>query len=219
MTVLVVGWTWPAAKYLPSCLLTPPLPQQGGGKNWKSRSWKHMGRDEDSWISEAKQHTQAKQIKEFIYCFPQAGRCSSQFLGRRASAHITISWEDRCNKHKYPPSFSFPQAFDAEHDIIWFGISLWTVWASHPGFFPSHILACSQSTRCRGRGGKSSYPKNSTTTIVYSFLKVFFVVWPFSLITMGKQCVTPWMSPQVEDVHCHIYKWKSIRKNTREGAN
>jgi len=38
---------------------------------------KFMGRDEDSLISKAEWHMQAKQNKEFIHYFPSVGRCSA----------------------------------------------------------------------------------------------------------------------------------------------
>lgn len=45
-----------------------------------------------------------------------------------------------CNHTCHPPS-SFSPVFIAEHDIMWYRISLWTLRISCPGSFHSQILA------------------------------------------------------------------------------
>jgi len=49
-----------------------------------------------------------------------------------------------------PPSY-FTPTFTAEHDAIWYGISLWLVGASCPGAVPSQLLVPLQ--RLAGRAG------------------------------------------------------------------
>ena len=51
-----------------------------------------------------------------------------------------------------PSSSSFLLAFIAEHDVIWYGISLWSLWVSCPGYVPSQDLAHPQPT---GEGGNA----------------------------------------------------------------
>lgn len=57
----------------PSVLLTPP---QWDGPEWDGQiEEKLVAWDNDSLMSEAKWHAQAKWQKEFIHHFPTAGRC------------------------------------------------------------------------------------------------------------------------------------------------
>ena len=43
-----------------------------------------------------------------------------------------------------------PTSFIVQHDIIWYGISLWPVGVSCPGCVPFHLLVHSQPPRWQG---------------------------------------------------------------------
>lgn len=75
---------------------------------------------------------QAKQKKEFICWFPPAGRYSA--ISNPNSNWNKVSWEGRQTPSlkEFPLSSSFTSAFIAEHDVVWYGISLWSVWVSCP---------------------------------------------------------------------------------------
>lgn len=61
--------------------------------------------------------TLAQQNKELIHYFPSASRCLAIFQESNTNS------EDM----SYAPSHSYyPPAFIAEHNIIWYGISLWS---------------------------------------------------------------------------------------------
>lgn len=62
---------------------------------------------------------QAKQNKELIHYFPSPGRCASHFQEGRASACITLIWEDKCQNSISISSF-FPQfCCWAQHCMMW----------------------------------------------------------------------------------------------------
>ena len=45
----------------------------------------------------------------------------------RAPSCLMVTWEDKCHHSEHlPPSFFFPQVNIAEHDVIQYGISLWS---------------------------------------------------------------------------------------------
>ena len=51
-----------------------------------------------------------------------------------------VTWEDKPRHSKCPPPFFFfPPPLYAEHDVIWYAISLWPVWVSCPGYVPSQL--------------------------------------------------------------------------------
>ena len=62
----------------------------------------------------------------------------------RAPSCVTVTWEDKChctpNISPLLPSFLLPPALYAEHDVIWYGVSLWSVGVSCPGCVPSQLL-------------------------------------------------------------------------------
>lgn len=105
-----MGWPQPAAK-LHTAAHSLPTFQWDGGQNWKSKSWKLMGKDKNSLIGEAKLHAQAMQNKEFIHYFPSAGRCLDTFLESRASACAMVTWEDKCHNHKHSPFLLSPSFY------------------------------------------------------------------------------------------------------------
>jgi len=81
---------------------------------------------------------QAKQNKEFMCCFPKAGRYSLQ--GKQGSSRLTVSWADKCHCSRHPSFLLLPAAFTAEHGAIWHGIALWLLWVSCPGCVLSLVL-------------------------------------------------------------------------------
>ena len=50
-----------------------------------------------------------------------------------------------------PPFLLLPAAFIAEHDIVWYGKSLWSVGVSCPGCAPSQLSVHLHPTRGRVR--------------------------------------------------------------------
>jgi len=80
---------------------------------------------------------QAKRNKEFIHYFPSAGRCSD--ISSKAGLQHTerLLGKTDTNTLKIP---SFPQLYIAEHDVMWHGISLWSIGVSCPSRVPSQLL-------------------------------------------------------------------------------
>ena len=86
---------------------------------------------------------QAKQNKELIHYFPLAGRCSA--TSWTAGPQHVYQLPGKTNTiitNIQPPSF-FPWA---EHDVIWYGISRWSVWVNCLGYVHSQPLAHPQPT-------------------------------------------------------------------------
>lgn len=120
-----------------------------------------------------------KQNKEFIHYFTSAGRCSvtsrkeglivhNGFLGRK----IPSLWTS------LPFSFVTP-AFIADHDIIWYGISFWSIWVTCPCCVPPNCW-CTLSllaVRAVWKAEKSLalYKHSSTTTENISVLSPIFL--------------------------------------------
>lgn len=80
------------------------LPTQWDGEeNWKSKSKKLV----------------------FYSLLPTGGQMFSRAQESRASLHLIVTWEDMYHNLKFlaPPAFS--SAIIAEHNIMWYGVSLW----------------------------------------------------------------------------------------------
>jgi len=80
----------------------------------------------------------------------------SQLQESMAPSHVMVTWEDKSHYSKCAPFLHLsPDLYIAEHDIIQYGISLWSVGVSCPGCVPSHLLVHPQPThwwesgRCR----------------------------------------------------------------------
>ena len=123
-------------------MLTPLALQQNGRENQKNKSWKLVGWNKESLISEAKRCAQGKWNKEYFHYFPSAGRyfdtswkagCINSELGRQMS-YLQMSL----------PSSSRVLTFIA-HDFIEYG-QFWPVWVSCSGCVPSQPLVYSQAT-------------------------------------------------------------------------
>lgn len=142
----VVLWLKPSRQLRPTQLLTPC--QQHEGENRKGKSKKtHQLRDKTNLISEAKAVCASKTMYGIHSLFPIDRQVSSHFQESRASAHIMVTWEDTCHNCKWP--FSCPWAFIAEHDMIGYGTSPWSVEVNCPCCVPSQPLAHLQPTHCR----------------------------------------------------------------------
>jgi len=57
-----------------------------------------------------------------------------------------------------PPSFFFPQPYITEHDLIWYGTSLWSAKVSCPGCVSSQPLVHSQPSLLVGWGERQRRP-------------------------------------------------------------
>lgn len=68
---------------------------------------------------------QANQNKEFIPCFPSAGRCS--VTSRKAGSIVHADFLGRQMPSLWTSSSFFPPVMIAAYDTIWCGISLWSV--------------------------------------------------------------------------------------------
>jgi len=92
-------------------------------------------------------YKQSKPRYLFTTSHQQAGVQPLQ--GKQGSSHRMASWEDKCHHcecHTLPPSL--PRLF--QHDPAWYGISLWSTWASCSSYVPSQILVHPQSPCWQG---------------------------------------------------------------------
>jgi len=82
----------------------------------------------------------AKQNKEFIRCFPSAGRCSA--VSRKARIHQAQWLLGKTNAitPNISPFLLLPPTLYAEYDLKWHGTSLWSGGVSCPGRVPSQLL-------------------------------------------------------------------------------
>lgn len=98
-------------------------------------------------------HKQSKELGRYL---PSAGR----FLESRASARVTVPWEDTqtVTANPFPPLLT---AFTDEHDIIQYRISLLSAGpaASPPKF------SCTPSLLADGRGKKKKETKENLSTV------------------------------------------------------
>lgn len=58
---------------------------------------------------------------------------------------------------------NLPSIFVADHDVIWHGICLWSVWVTCPGYALSQLLMLPQPTCWGGRIGKREGPDTIQT--------------------------------------------------------
>lgn len=72
-------------------------------------------------IGEAKLCIQAKQMRELNHCFPLAGRYPATSM---ASEYVMVTWETNPITANIPHSSFFPSAIIAEHNTIYYEISL-----------------------------------------------------------------------------------------------
>ena len=76
------------------------------------------------------------------------------------SAPLSLTHHQRTDAQpvprQWPTPARFPLSLYAEHDIVWYGISLWPAWISCPGCVSSQLLVHPQPPRCQGsmRGWK-----------------------------------------------------------------
>jgi len=87
-------------------------------------------------------HTQAKQNEEFIHSLLSIGR--QVFSHLQENMHNLLWKTNATTLHN--SLFLVPPAFVAEHDIVWYGISLWSVGISCPGCVLSQLLVHPQTT-------------------------------------------------------------------------
>ena len=89
----------------------------------------------------------ASKAKQGIHSLLPIGRQAfSRLQESRAPSCITVTWEDKHHHSKRPPFLLLPSAFYAEHDVIGYGISLWSVGLSCPSCVPSQLFLHAQST-------------------------------------------------------------------------
>lgn len=84
-------------------------------------------------------HAEAKKTKRFIFYFQSAGSIQP-FSGKQGLGMHSNFSED---KHLGKKCFSLPLSltFYCWADITWYGISLWAVWVSCPGYVASKNCA------------------------------------------------------------------------------
>jgi len=119
---------------------------------------KQMGSYKDSLIGKVKPAHVSKGNKEFIHHFPWAGRCSD--ISRKAGLHHMWWLLGKTNTitPKVPPFLLLPPTLYAQHDVIWHGISLWSIGVSSSSCVPSQLLV-HPAPWCgdvRSRGGLDS---------------------------------------------------------------
>ena len=66
-------------------------------------------------------------------------------VGSRVTVHLVVASEEKgrnkeCHPTPHPPTSSFLLAFVADHDVIWYGISIWSAWVGCPGYVTSNLL-------------------------------------------------------------------------------
>ena len=84
--------------------------------------------------------------KQGIHLLLPTGRqVFSHLQESRVQSCVMVTWEDKCHP-PLPSSFHFFLHI-AEHDIVWHGISLWSVGVSCPDCFPSQLLVLPQPPR------------------------------------------------------------------------
>lgn len=90
-----------------------------------------VDQDKGSLTGEAKAAHASKENVAFIHFFPLPGNqgLSAWLRGKTNDETMNV------------PPFSFPGAVAAGHIIVWYGISLWSVQVSCPGYVPSQFLA------------------------------------------------------------------------------
>ena len=107
------------------------------------------------------------------------------FLGSRAPVCATIALEDKCLYNKVPPPLSsFLLAFIAEHNIICYGISLWSLWVSCPGYISSQHLADPQPAGLWGEVGETTSMAREHCSAVPKHWHVINTVLATKLSTM-----------------------------------
>ena len=83
----------------------------------------------------------ASKAKQGIHSpLPMGRQVFSHLQDSRAPSHVTVIWEDKCHRSEFPPFILLPPAVYAECDIIWYGISLWSVGVNCPSCVPSQLF-------------------------------------------------------------------------------
>ena len=57
----------------------------------------------------------------------------------RAPSYIKVTWEDKHNNARCPSLPSSSLSLYTQHDVIWYGMSLWLAWVTCPGCVPSQF--------------------------------------------------------------------------------
>jgi len=107
---------------------------------------KPMGQDKDSVTGKTKAPHSSK-AKQGIHSLFSMGRQVFSYLQEsRAPSRIAVTWEDKSHNSKRPSFLLLPPALYADHDVIWYGISLWLAGVSCPSCVPSQLLVHPQPT-------------------------------------------------------------------------
>lgn len=133
----MLGWSRLDTSCPPSCCVTLLLFRTGQGENkLEENIWVKI---KGSLIKQKKALQKQRKPKVLLSTSNQQ-TISSHSLGNRASVHGAIAPEDKCHSKKCPPPLSL--SFCCWADITWYGISLWAVWVSCPGYVASKICVC-----------------------------------------------------------------------------
>ena len=101
---------------------------------------KLMGWDTNSLKSKAKALCASK-ASQGINSLPPIGRqVFSHPQKSRAPSHVMVTWEGKHHRSKRPPLPYSSPSFHAEHDVIWYGTSLWLVGSAVPAVSPPSFL-------------------------------------------------------------------------------
>lgn len=122
----MVCWPWLSVRLWDSYLDTLTLPpRQDRGDN---KTEKLVVSDKDSLIRKVKAVCGNK-AKRGIYSLLPISR---QMNENRVSICVAVAWVDECHNHECPCILPFPLAFNAEHNVIWYGVFCWALWVNCP---------------------------------------------------------------------------------------
>ena len=66
-----------------------------------------------------------------------------------AIGHHPLADAHPVSKQQQPPPASSLQFYSFSHDVVWYGVSLWPLWVSCPGYVPSQLPV--PASPCAGR--------------------------------------------------------------------
>jgi len=96
---------------------------------------KLVGFVKDNLIGKAKPECASKATQGIHSLLPIGRRVFSHLQESRAPSRVTDTWEDNVVTLNVPLLSS--SVFIAEHDVVWYGITLWAVGVSCPSCVPS----------------------------------------------------------------------------------
>ena len=139
----------PASRWAPtSRLLAHPSVMGEGIGRGKVRNL--VGWDEDSLIDNAKAARASKAKQGTHSLLPIGRQVVSHLWESRAPSRLTVTGEDKFHHSEHPLFFLLPPALYAEHDVIWYRISLGSAGVSYPRCVPCKCLVHPQPTCWQG---------------------------------------------------------------------